>query len=64
MVSLNAVIEWLRPWEPSAPVIIVCAAAISLYAIGMMRGAKPGFWPALAFFFGYGADVCGNPNPV
>lgn len=54
MITLNTVIDGLRPWEPSAPVIIVCAAAISLYAIGMMRGAKPGFWPALSFFLGMG----------
>lgn len=54
MFTLNAVIDWLRPWEPSAPVIVVCAAAVSLYAIGMMRGAKPGFWPALSFFLGMG----------
>ena len=54
MITLSTVIEWLRPWEPSAPVIIVCAAAISLYAIGIMRGAKPGFWPALSFFLGMG----------
>lgn len=54
MITLNTVIDGLRPWEPSAPVIIVCAVAISLYAIGMMRGAKPGFWPALSFFLGMG----------
>ncbi len=47
-------IQWLEPWEPSAPVFIACVAAVGLYAAGMMRGAKPGFWPALAYFVGVG----------
>ncbi|MDR9432659.1 MAG: cytochrome c oxidase assembly protein [Spiribacter sp.] len=51
---MMTLIEWLRPWEPSAPVFIACVLAIGLYAAGMMRGARPGFWAALAFCLGVG----------
>ena len=47
-------LEWLRPWEPSASVFIACALAVGVYAAGMMRGARPGFWPALSYFAGVG----------
>ncbi|MEX0431144.1 cytochrome c oxidase assembly protein [Spiribacter insolitus] len=51
---MNTLVEWLRPWEPSAPVFIACALAVVIYAAGMMRGARPGFWPALSYFAGVG----------
>lgn len=49
---MNTLVTWLQPWEPSLPVFLACALAVSLYAIGMMRGAKPGFWAALSYFAG------------
>lgn len=51
---MNTIVDWLRPWEPSAPVFIACALAFGLYAIGMMRGARPGFWAATSYFLGVG----------
>lgn len=51
---MTPIIEWLRPWEPSAPVFIACVLAIGLYASGLMRGARPGFWPALSYLLGVG----------
>lgn len=47
-------LEWLRPWEPSLPVFLACVLAAGLYVVGMMRGARPGFWPALSYFLGVG----------
>ena len=49
---MNTLATWLQPWEPSLPVFLACALAASLYAIGMMRGAQPGFWAALSYFAG------------
>ncbi len=47
-------VEWLRPWEPSVPVFLACLLAAGLYVAGLMRGASPGFWPALSYFTGVG----------
>jgi putative membrane protein len=49
---MNTLFEWLRPWEPSAPVFLACILAVVLYAAGLLRGARPGFWPALSYFAG------------
>lgn len=49
---MNTIISALQPWEPSLPVFLASALAVGLYAVGMMRGARPGFWPALSYFLG------------
>ena len=49
---MNTLVTWLQPWEPSLPVFLACALAVGLYAIGLIRGASPGFWPALSYFAG------------
>jgi len=49
---MNTLVTWLQPWEPSLPVFAACALAIGLYAVGLMRGATPGVWPALSYFVG------------
>lgn len=51
---MMTLIEWLRPWEPSAPVFIACVLAVVIYVTGMLRGATPGFWSALSYFVGVG----------
>ena len=51
---MTTLIDWLRPWEPSAPVFLACLLAVGLYVAGMLRGARPGVWPALSYFLGVG----------
>lgn len=51
---MSDLLAWLRPWEPSAPVFIACGLAAGLYALGLLRGARPGLGAVLAYFLGVG----------
>lgn len=53
---MSSVAEFLRPWEPSLAIQLLCALAIGLYTAGLVRGARngqrEGFWKPLAFLLG------------
>ncbi|PWG61962.1 cytochrome c oxidase assembly protein [Sediminicurvatus halobius] len=51
---MSDLLAWLRPWEPSLPILLACALAVGLYAAGLLRGARPGVPAMLAYFLGVG----------
>lgn len=44
--------ELLRPWDPSPLILMTCAGALLLYALGLARGASPAVWRSAAFLTG------------
>jgi len=48
------ILAWLRPWEPSLPILIALLLAVGLYAAGLLRGARPGIPAMLGYFLGVG----------
>ncbi len=55
---LQNIVAFMRPWEFSPTVLLVCAGSAVLYVRGLRcagRKASPGYWRSAAFFIGLGS---------
>ncbi|MDN5850667.1 MAG: cytochrome c oxidase assembly protein, partial [Nitrococcus sp.] len=54
--AMSSILEFLKPWEPSLAIQLLCALAIGLYIAGLVRGRRSGhragFWKPFAFLLG------------
>lgn len=49
---MNAILDFLAPWEPAPLVQAATLLALGGFAVGLARGAAPGFWRIAGFLLG------------